>query len=352
MIMMKHGTFAVALTAAALWGTAGTPSDACTRAVYIGENGLVITGRTMDWRENIPTDLYLLPRGVTYAGYDRGSTVRWTSKYGSIVAVGYDMGVSEGMNERGLVVNLLYLPETVYSLPGDTRPVMGVSIWAQYVLDNFASVSEAVAELQQDRFRIDAPAMPNGSASTLHMAITDTTGNSAIIEYLDGKISIHEGKQYQVMTNAPSYAKQLAINEYWQSIGGLKMLPGTNRSSDRFTRAAFYIGVLPRTADDRTALAGVFGVMRNVSVPLGISTPDQPEISSTLWRSVSDQKNRVYYFESTLSPNTFWVNLKALKFDAKQGVRQLSLSNGELYSGEANKNFKPSKPIGYLFRLP
>ena len=189
-------------------------TEACTRAVYLGENGLVITGRTMDWKENIPTNLYILPRGIFRQGYDTGNTVRWTSRYGSIVASGYEMGTSEGMNEKGLVASLLYLPETVYSQPGDTRPIMGISIWAQYVLDNFATVSEAVEDLQKDAFRIDAPRMPNGSASTLHMAITDTTGNSAIIEYLDGKISIHEGRQYRVLTNSPSYDKQLAINEY------------------------------------------------------------------------------------------------------------------------------------------
>lgn len=349
---MNCKKFLPLLLAAGLCAAAAPSGRACTRAVYIGVNGLVITGRTMDWRENIPTDLYILPRNVSYNGYDNSNGVRWTSKYGSIVSVGYDMGVSEGMNERGLVVSLLYLPQTVYSLPGDTRPVMGVSIWAQYVLDNFATVSEAVAELQQDKFRIDAPAMPNGSASTLHMAVTDTTGNTAVIEYLDGKISIHEGKQYQVLTNAPSYADQLAINEYWKQIGGLTMLPGTNRSSDRFVRASFYISVLPKAANDRNALAGVFGVMRNVSVPLGISTPDQPEISSTLWRSVSDQKNKVYYFESTLSPNTFWTNLNMINFNTLKSPLQLSLTNGELYTGEVSKEFKPSKPISYLYRLP
>ena len=41
-------------------------------------------------------------------------------------------------------------------------------------------------------------------------------------------------KEYQVMTNSPKYSSQLAINDYWKEIGGLQMLPGTNRSSDRF----------------------------------------------------------------------------------------------------------------------
>ena len=134
---------------------------------------------------------------------------------------------------KGLVASLLFLPESVYDRPGDTRPTMGISIWTQYVLDNFATVREAVDELKKETFRIDAPQMPNGSASTLHLAITDETGNTAILEYLNGKLNIHEGKEYQVMTNSPRYEYQLAINDYWKEVGGLQMLPGTNRSSDR-----------------------------------------------------------------------------------------------------------------------
>ena len=121
------------------------------------------------------------------------------------------------------------MPESIYSLPGDIRPAMGISIWTQYVLDNFATVREAVDELKKETFRIDAPRMPNGGPeSTLHMAITDETGNTAVLEYLDGKLSIHEGKEYQVMTNSPRYEYQLAINDYWKEVGGLQMLPGTS----------------------------------------------------------------------------------------------------------------------------
>ena len=104
------------------------------------------------------------------------------------------------------------------------------------------------------------------------MAITDETGNTAVLEYLDGKLSIHEGKEYQVMTNSPRYEYQLAINDYWKEVGGLQMLPGTNRSSDRFVRASFYIHAIPQTADARIAVPSVLSVMRNVSVPFGINT--------------------------------------------------------------------------------
>jgi penicillin V acylase-like amidase (Ntn superfamily) len=82
------------------------------------------------------------------------------------------------------------------------------------------------------------------------------------------------------------------------------MLPDTNRTADRFARASFYINAIPKEEDPQMALASVFSVIRNVSVPYGITTPDQPNISSTRWRTVSDQKHLVYFFESAVTPNT------------------------------------------------
>ena len=208
-------------------------AEACTRAVYLGPDGMTVTGRTMDWREDPLTNLYIFPRGVVRRGANTDKTVFWTSKYGSLSAAGYDIGITDGMNEAGLVANLLFLPESVYERPGDTRPVMGLSVWTQYVLDNFATVDEAVAELSKEKFRIDAPDLPNGVQSRLHLAISDPSGDSAIFEYRDGKLEIHHGRQCQVMTNSPFYDDQLAILGYWRQIGGLTMLPGTNRASDR-----------------------------------------------------------------------------------------------------------------------
>lgn len=327
-------------------------SEACTRAVYLGPDDMVITGRTMDWKEDIMSNLYLFPRGMKRVSFDKGDVLNWTSKYGSIVAGAYDIGVCDGMNEKGLVASLLFLPESIYTRPNDTRPVMGIGIWTQYVLDNFATVREAVDELKKETFRIDAPHLPNGSASTLHMAITDATGNTAVLEYINGNLVIHEGKEYQVMTNSPRYDLQLAVNDYWKEVGGLNMLPGTNRSSDRFVRASFYIQAIPQTADPKIAVPSVLSVMRNVSVPFGISTPDKPHISSTRWRSIADQKDKVYYFDSALTPNLFWVDLKKVDFSPKNSVKKLALTHGEIYAGEANKDFKDSRPFTFLFRLP
>lgn len=327
-------------------------SEACTRAVYAGPDNMIVTGRTMDWKENIQSNLYLFPRGIKRASFDQGDFLTWTSKYGSIVASAYDIGVCDGMNEKGLVANLLFLPESIYVRPGDTRPVMGIGIWTQYVLDNFATVREAVEELKKETFRIDAPHLPNGSPATLHMSISDATGNNAILEYIDGNLEIHEGKEYKVMTNSPRYDLQLAVNDYWKEVGGLQMLPGTNRSSDRFVRASFYVDAIPQISDPKIAVPSLLSVIRNVSVPFGISTPDKPYISSTRWRSVSDQKDKVYYFESTLTPNLFWVDIKKADFSPNASIKRLLLTGGEVYTGDAYKDFKDIKTFTFLFRLP
>lgn len=337
----------IMVAAAAVTGKA----DACTRAVYLGPDNMIVTGRTMDWKEDPQSNIYFFPRGMERRGGKTDNTIKWISVYGSVVTAGYDIGVCDGMNEKGLVANLLFLAESDYHRPDDKRPVMGLSIWTQYVLDNFATVDEAVEVLGKEVFRIDDPDLPNGAKSTLHLSISDPTGNSAIFEYINGNLVIHHGRDCQVMTNSPTYDKQQTLDDYWEQIGGLVMLPGTNRASDRFVRASFYIKALPQTADYRQAVAGVFSVMRNVSVPLGISIPSQPNIASTRWRTVADQKNRVYYFESTLSPDIFWIDLNALDFSADKSVRKLTLTNGEIYSGDAAVKMQDAEPLSFLFGI-
>lgn len=351
--MNKAGIYRLApiacimVAAAAVTGKA----DACTRAVYLGPDNMIVTGRTMDWKEDPQSNIYFFPRGMERRGGKTDNTIKWTSVYGSVVTAGYDIGVCDGMNEKGLVANLLFLAESDYHRPDDKRPVMGLSIWTQYVLDNFATVDEAVEVLGKEVFRIDDPDLPNGAKSTLHLSISDPTGNSAIFEYINGNLVIHHGRDCQEMTNSPTYDKQQTLDDYWEQIGGLVMLPGTNRASDRFVRASFYIKALPQTADYRQAVAGVFSVMRNVSVPLGISIPSQPNIASTRWRTVTDQKNRVYYFESTLSPDIFWIDLNALDFSADKSVRKLTLTNGEIYSGDAAVKMQDAERLSFLFGI-
>lgn len=343
--MMAAVCFTAAVSAAA-----GNQAEACTRVVYTGLDGTVLTGRSMDWTEDTDSDLWIFPRGMERNGAVSKNPLKWRSKYGSVVTSAYDICSTDGMNEMGLVANLLWLAESEYPDWNGTLPGLCISAWVQYVLDNFATVDEAVEAMQSGKFQVVSGEMPDGSRmATLHLSISDASGDNAIFEYIDGKLQIHHSHEYNVMTNSPVFEKQLALNEFWQTVGGMAFLPGTNRASDRFVRASFYSGVLPKTSDTRDAVAGIFSVIRNTSVPLGISVPGQPNIASTRWRTVSDQKNKVYFFESTLYPEIIWVDLNQADFSEGAPVMKLNIPDQlKDYKGNTLKDFRQSAPFKFL----
>ncbi|WP_024447183.1 linear amide C-N hydrolase [Mycolicibacterium iranicum] len=323
----------------------------CTRVVYLGTGERIVTGRSMDWEVEIGTNLWALPRGVERTGSAGPGSLEWTSKYGSVVASGYDISTTDGLNEAGLAANLLWLAESQYPSGEGTHSALSLSLWAQYILDNYATVAEAVAALSATPLHIMTIEVPGQQRlATLHLALSDASGDSAIVEYIDGEQVIHHGREFQVMTNSPIFDKQLAISEYWKEIGGTVMLPGTNRAADRFVRASFYIDAVPKTADQLEAVAVALGVVRNASVPYGITTPEAPNISSTRWRTAIDHTALRYFFESALSPSTFWVDLKNL--DLSEGAPTLRLELGEgqktVYTGETSAQFKEAEPFTFL----
>ena len=78
------------------------------------------------------------------------------------------------------------------------------------------------------------PTLPNGKKAAGHLSLADASGDSAIFEYLGGKLIIHHNRKYTVMTNSPTFDQQLAIDAYWKGINGLNFQPGTISSADRF----------------------------------------------------------------------------------------------------------------------
>jgi len=309
---------------------------------------MIITARSMDWKDEIPANLWLFPRGMRRHGSAGPGSVSWVSKYGSIVASAFDISSTDGMNEKGLVANLLWLAESHYPDYGPNDSVLSVAAWVQYVLDNFATVDEAVKVLCVEPFKVVSADIPGtGRFATLHLSVSDATGDNAIFEYIDGNLVIHHDRSHTVMTNSPTFEKQLALNEYWKQIGGLIMLPGTNRAADRFVRAAFYIDAIPKTSDPGLAFASVLSVIRNASVPFGISSAEEPNISSTRWRSVSDQKHLSYYFETVHAPNTIRVNLNDIDLGENQTVRKLLLENSEILAEAPLDSFETATPFEF-----
>lgn len=264
----------------------------------------------------------------------------------------YGVATACGINDKGLVANLLYLAESDFGPSTAGRPNLSIAGWAQYVLDSHATVAEAVAALEKEPFTIVAPMLPNGVPGVAHLAFSDPSGDSAILEYIGGRLKIHHGRAHTVMTNSPPFDDQLALNASWKEIGGDVMLPGTVRASDRFVRASFYVNAIPGSITGKRAIASVFSVIRNASAPLGISTPGKPNVSSTIWRTVYDQKDRVLYFDSATSPTVFWVPLERLDFSAGSPAKRLPLKGGETYSGDAAGALVAAEPFSFLEGKP
>ncbi len=88
-------------------------ADACTRGLFVGENGSVITLRSMDWKNDIGTNLWVFQRGMERRGAADPDSITSTSEFGSVFASAFDVGTADGMNEAGLVANLLYLSDSV-----------------------------------------------------------------------------------------------------------------------------------------------------------------------------------------------------------------------------------------------
>lgn len=339
----------VGLTAAAALLT--TEVSACTRVVYEGSKSTYLTGRTFDFRDPITSNMWVFPRGMKRNGVAGPRSVEWTAKYGSMIVSGYEISTVDGMNEAGLNANLLWLAVAEYPEDDGVTPRMSLAIWAQYYLDQFATVAEAVDHARKVPVQVVSGEVPGrpGSLAPLHLSLSDATGDSAIFEWIDGKMQIHHSREFRVMTNEPSFDEQLAITRYWNGVDPLEFLPGTSRSSDRFVRANFYVDAVTRSDDPRIAAAAVFSVIRNVSVPYGISVSDQPNLSTTRWRVVADQRDLRFYAESATSPNVFWVDLKRLDFSegAKTRVLDLGVDMSRILAGEVSDKFVPAEPFAF-----
>ena len=318
---------------------------ACTRAVYLGPEDRVLTGRSMDWKLPMVSNLWAMPRGVARDGAAGERSAQWVAEFGSLVTTGYDISTADGMNEAGLVVNLLWEVEASYPEDDGETPRISLSVFPQYLLDRFATVADAVEDLRENPVLVaggEVPVGPPGRAATVHVSISDATGDSAIIEFVDGEMVIWHDRSYQVMTNEPSFDRQLAVLEYWSGVNPREFLPGTVRASDRFVRAHFYINSVVQSDDPRIAAASVFSVIRQTSVPWGISVADQPNLSTTRWRVVADHKDRRYYVESVISPSVFWVDLDALDLSEGADIRKLDLGLDmeRVLSGEVSGLFE------------
>lgn len=324
----------------------------CTRILWNDNKFAVLVARTMDWPESTEPVLWFMPRGMDRDGSKCGretvvldNPLRWSSKYASLITSIYGVGSVDGLNEKGLGGHLLYLAKTDFGARDPKKKGVSAILWLQYALDQAATVKEALALLRDVQPVI---IQAHGHDATIHLSLEDKSGDSAIIEYINGKPKVHHGHQYTIMTNDPPYDDQLSLlsKMNFSHPGQDTPVPGNISPPDRFQRAAYFSRFFPQPENMQQAFATLLAAIRGVSVPFG--TPyhklgDGFPVYNTEYRTVADLTHGVYGFELTTTPNFFWVDIANL--NPAKGQPALSLTPGPIdLAGEVSQLFKPAQP--------
>lgn len=295
---------------------------ACSRVFWNTNSQAKVSGRSVDSSYSEEPQMVAYPKGMERDGGAGGNSARWKSTYGSVVVTAFGTNTNDGMNEKGLVAHVLYLDGAKYE-PRDGRPGVAMGQWIQFILDNFSTVDEALLGLKEIQI---VPKEVGGKVWPLHVAIEDATGDSAVIEYIEGKMNVYHGAQYSVMTNEPPLNKQLKNLRRYKMFGGRLPMPGDIDPASRFVRASSYLLTLPEPKDAKEAVVNLVSLFRSISTPFGsLDTSGTKYVDSwpTRWLAVADATNLTYYFSYTWSPSMFWVDLK--KVNLREGAPPCAL---------------------------
>lgn len=300
----------VSLVAGAAFCLAAVPAEACTTFCLL-DGGRVVVGRNYDFE--IGDGLILVnKRGVERrSGIAGQPAAQWVSRYGSLTfnQFGRDSPTG-GVNEAGLVVDVLWLDGTRYP-DADARPALGVLEWIQYLLDTKASVAEVLTGAEAVRVSGRVP---------VHYFIADAGGAAATLEFLDGRLVVHAGPELPIPV--------LTNNRYDQSAayaadkaGGLP--PAGAASLARFTRATAGIAA-PTDGTDPTDRA--FAVLADVA-----------QGPWTRWSIVYDLSRRRIHLRTSANPARRSIDLAGLDWSCRTPMKMLDIDAGS--SGDVTAGF-------------
>lgn len=266
--------------------------DACTTfCLKYGKN--LVFGRNYDWSIGhgfVMVNKRSLVKRALNSFDPSAKPVEWISKYGSITfnqyGKEYPMG---GMNEAGLVVEVMWLDSTQFPA-SDERPALGELPWVQYQLDNFFSVKEVINS--DKSIRIVTNSQP------IHFLVSDKTGQTATIEFLNGKMVYHTEKNlpFKALTNNTYDDSIKYLNDH-KGFGGDNDISSSEESLDRFVRAANMLKNYKK-AKKKDIVDYAFSVLESSKQQRG-----------TQWSIVYDIKNMMVHFKTKRAPE-----IKIFKF--------------------------------------
>jgi choloylglycine hydrolase len=283
----------------------------------LSKNGRYIFGRNYDWVSGNGM-VIVNARGVAKSAFmpADGRSIAWVSGYGSITFNQYGKEFPQGgMNERGLVVELMWLAETTYP-EADDRASLNELQWIQYQLDNCANIAEVIAT--DKKIRISAVGAP------LHYLVADASGKVATIEFIDGKMVVHQGSelQYPVLTNT-IYEEALGkVNAPKNS----KAAAFTDNSLQRFATACRMVQQYQVNDIKEDPVDYAFDILNKVS-----------QKNYTKWSIVYDITNRQVYFIANGLNQRKYFSLRDFNYSCD--LPPLAFSLSDTRSGAIAKQF-------------
>ena len=290
-------------------------SSACT-TFFINKNGQLVFGRNYDWSTGagmVCTNLRGLQKTSMKA--DDGKTISWVSEYGSITFNQYGKEFPNGgMNENGLVVEVMWLDGSKYPEP-DNRSAIGVLQWIQYQLDRSANVDAVIATDKIVRISSKAP--------PLHYLVADARGNVATIEFLNGKMVVHKGKElpFPVLTNS-TYD-----NSIQQTKGANDTRSFNDNSIDRFAKACSMVQKFQLQNINTPVVDYAFSILDKVS-----------QGKYTKWSIVYDITNKKISFRTDNFTNIKIISFSSFDFSCSSVSKMFNLNQNT--KNEVSASFK------------
>lgn len=305
------------------------PLQACS--AFLLKNGeICVVGRNYDWHTEDAL-VMVNKRDIQKRALSFDNPAKWISKYGSVTINQYGRELPcDGMNEKGLVISLLWLSETRYPEP-DERPSLTNSQWAQYQLDTAATIDDVIAS--DEKIRIT-----NLGGALVHYFVADAEGNAAVIEFLDGKMRATAGDHlpYAAITNR-NYVDSLKYLILHDGFGGNRRFVRSPSSFNRFVGSARAVKDFAETRNPTLKLA-------HETIFRTLDLVDQGD--RTKWRLAYDLTGRTIQFRTYTKQLPRTIDLKTLEFDAATPVQIVDINaidEGDLrsslteYTVEANR---------------
>jgi choloylglycine hydrolase len=293
---------------------------ACTTTVLDRDNGFLF-GRTYDWafeQAKVTFNTSGLAK-TSFESMKAGVPLQWVSRYASFTfnQYGHEMPMG-GMNEAGLVVETMWLDETAY-LAESSLPRIDNVQWVQYMLDTVGTVPELL-DAQKNIHVV------SGGASKLHYQVCDRSRDCAILEFLDGKLSVFRGRSrpIPVLTNSP-YRDSLVYRA--KSFSGAKSRETEALGS--FNR--FVIADSKLKATKQASRDALFKVLDAVSSSRILIEPQSGLTGSTVWQIVYDpEQGEVSWRTPNSNPKTRNVRFADFERSCKRGpAKSLYVAKGD-----------------------